>query len=105
MPLEIIPSVDLRGGRVVRLKQGDYGQQINYDIDPVDVAKSYQDAGATWFHIVDLDGAKNGKPAQTELIEAMLAATGLKVQVGGGIRSTEDIQRLLEAGAARVVVG
>jgi phosphoribosylformimino-5-aminoimidazole carboxamide ribotide isomerase len=105
MALEIIPSVDLRHGRVVRLKQGDYGQQINYDVDPVDVAKNYQDAGATWFHIVDLDGAKEGRPVQTKLIERIIAATGMKVQVGGGIRSAEDIQTLIEAGASRIVLG
>jgi phosphoribosylformimino-5-aminoimidazole carboxamide ribotide isomerase len=105
MSLEIVPSVDLRNGRVVRLKQGDYGRQINYDVDPVETAKAYRDAGATWFHIIDLDGAKEGKPAQTPLIEKMIAASGLKVQAGGGIRSTEDIQQLLDAGASRVVVG
>jgi phosphoribosylformimino-5-aminoimidazole carboxamide ribotide isomerase len=103
--LQIIPSVDLRSGRVVRLKQGDYGRQINYDVDPLDVAKKYQDAGATWFHIVDLDGAKEGRPVQTELIEKIISTTGLQVQVGGGIRTAEDIQRLLEAGAKRVVLG
>lgn len=105
MPLEILPSVDLRHGRVVRLKQGDYGQQINYDVDPIDVAKAYQDAGATWFHVVDLDGAKEGRPVQTALIEKIITSTKLRVQVGGGIRATEDITRLLEAGASRVVVG
>ena len=105
MPLEIIPSVDLRQGRVVRLKQGDYGRQINYDVDPIDVAKTYQDAGATWFHIVDLDGAKEGRPVQSDLIDKIIRATGMRVQVGGGIRTTEDIQRLLTAGAERVVVG
>ncbi|HEX2971220.1 MAG TPA: 1-(5-phosphoribosyl)-5-[(5-phosphoribosylamino)methylideneamino]imidazole-4-carboxamide isomerase [Tepidisphaeraceae bacterium] len=105
MALVIVPSVDLRGGRVVRLKQGDYGQQINYDVDPIEVARSYAAAGATWMHIVDLDGAKEGRPVQTELISRMIQASGLKVQVGGGIRATEDIRRLLEAGAARVVVG
>lgn len=105
MSLQIIPSVDLRAGRVVRLKQGDYGRQINYDVDPIDVAKNYQDAGALWFHIVDLDGAKEGRPVQTALIEKIIAATGLSVQVGGGIRTAEDIQRLLEAGAKRIVLG
>ena len=103
--LQVIPSVDLRGGKVVRLKQGDYGRQINYDVDPVDTARAYRDAGAEWFHVVDLDGAKEGRPAQTPLIEKMIAASGMKVEVGGGIRSTEDIRRLLDAGAARVVVG
>ena len=105
MSLVIVPSVDLRGGRVVRLKQGDYGQQINYDVDPIEVARSYAAAGAEWMHIVDLDGAKEGRPAQTDLMARMIAASGLKVQVGGGIRAREDIQRLLDAGASRVVVG
>ena len=105
MSLEVIPSVDLRAGRVVRLKQGDYGRQINYDVDPVETAKAYRDAGATWFHIVDLDGAKEGRPAQTDLIQQMIAASGMRVEVGGGIRSTDDIRRLLDAGANRVVVG
>jgi phosphoribosylformimino-5-aminoimidazole carboxamide ribotide isomerase len=104
-PLVIVPSVDLRGGKVVRLKQGDYGRQINYDVDPVETAKAYRDAGATWFHIVDLDGAKEGKPAQTALIERMIAASGMKVQVGGGIRTADDVSRLLQAGASRVVLG
>jgi phosphoribosylformimino-5-aminoimidazole carboxamide ribotide isomerase len=103
--LEIVPSVDLRGGQVVRLKQGDYGRQVNYAVDPIATARSFADAGARWMHIVDLDGAKEGRPVQTDLISKMIAATGLKVQVGGGIRSTEDIQRLLDAGATRVVVG
>src|SRR5437879_53824 len=105
MPLQIIPSVDLRAGRVVRLKQGDYGRQITYDVDPLDAARSYQQAGAAWFHVVDLDGAKEGRPAQTALIEQIIAATGMSVQVGGGVRSTDDVRRLLDAGAARVVVG
>jgi phosphoribosylformimino-5-aminoimidazole carboxamide ribotide isomerase len=105
MPLQIIPSIDLRHGKVVRLKQGDYGRQINYDLDPIVTAQGFQNAGAEWFHIVDLDGAKQGKPVQTPLIQSIIAATGLKVQVGGGIRSTEDMRHLLKAGASRVVVG
>ena len=105
MPIEIVPSIDLRGGRVVRLKQGDYGQQINYDVDPRDTARSFREAGATWMHVVDLDGAKEGRPAQTALIGEVVRASGLRVQVGGGVRSTEDVRRLLDGGAARVVVG
>jgi phosphoribosylformimino-5-aminoimidazole carboxamide ribotide isomerase len=103
--LEIVPSIDLRGGRVVRLKQGDYARQLDYDLDPVDTAKRFADAGATWFHIVDLDGAKEGRPVQTDLIAKLIAATGMRVQVGGGVRATADVTRLLDAGAARVVVG
>jgi phosphoribosylformimino-5-aminoimidazole carboxamide ribotide isomerase len=105
MPLQIIPSIDLRHGKVVRLKQGDYGRQINYDLDPIATAKGFQNAGATWFHIVDLDGAKQGKPVQTALIGDIIAATGLKVQVGGGIRMVEDIEGYLHAGASRIVLG
>ena len=105
MPLIVVPSVDLRNNAVVRLKQGDYDRQIIYAVDPIDVALSYAKAGAEWMHIVDLDGAKEGRPVQTELIARMMRASGLKVQVGGGVRSTEDIRRLLEAGATRVVVG
>jgi phosphoribosylformimino-5-aminoimidazole carboxamide ribotide isomerase len=103
--MEILPSVDLRGGRVIRLKQGDYAQQINYAVDPLDTARSFRDAGAAWMHVVDLDGAKEGGPVQTDLIEKMIVASGLKVEVGGGIRTAEDIRRLLEAGAERVVLG
>jgi phosphoribosylformimino-5-aminoimidazole carboxamide ribotide isomerase len=105
MPLEIIPSIDLRGGRVVRLKQGDYARQLNYDVDPIDTAKSFADAGARWMHIVDLDGAKEGRPMQHELIGRVVKASGLRVEVGGGVRSTDDIRQLLAAGAQRVVVG
>jgi phosphoribosylformimino-5-aminoimidazole carboxamide ribotide isomerase len=105
MPIQIVPSIDLRGGRVVRLKQGDYGQQINYDVDPRDTARSFKEAGAAWMHVVDLDGAKEGRPVQTDLIGEVVKASGLNVQVGGGVRSTDDVRRLLDAGAARVVVG
>jgi len=105
MPLVIVPSVDLRGGRVVRLKQGDYGRQITYDVDPIDTIKSFAAAGANWTHIVDLDGAKEGRPAQTDLIRRMIVASGLNVEVGGGIRGIDDIRRLLDAGGKRVVVG
>ena len=101
----IVPSVDLRNGQVVRLKQGDYARQVTYDVDPLKTAQSFASAGAAWMHVVDLDGAKEGRPVQTELITRMIIASGLKVQVGGGIRSDDDIRRLLEAGAARVVVG
>lgn len=105
MPLEILPSIDLRGGRVVRLKQGDYGRQVNYDVGPLDTARSFADAGAAWMHVVDLDGAKEGRPVQTQLISELIGATDLRVEVGGGVRSTDDITRLLDAGASRVVVG
>jgi phosphoribosylformimino-5-aminoimidazole carboxamide ribotide isomerase len=103
--MQIVPSIDLRNGQVVRLKQGDYGQQITYDLDPADVARSFAAAGATWMHIVDLDGAREGRPVQTELIARIAAASGLQVQVGGGIRTEADIDALRQAGVARVVIG
>ncbi len=102
---QVVPSIDLRGGKVVRLQQGDYARQLDYDLDPVKTAQSFESAGAQWMHIVDLDGAKQGAVAQTELIARVIASTKMKVQVGGGVRSTADVRRLLDAGAARVVVG
>jgi len=105
MAIQIVPSIDLRGGRVVRLKQGDYGRQVTYDVDPFATARAFADAGAQWMHVVDLDGAKEGRPAQTALIADVIRATDLKVEVGGGVRTTDDVRRLLDAGAARVVVG
>src|SRR5262245_57368079 len=103
--LTIIPSIDLRSGRVVRLKQGDYAQQLNYHVNPTGCARSFEHAGATWVHIVDLDGAKQGTPVQVDLIGRIIESVNIKVEVGGGVRSTEDVQRLLDAGASRVVVG
>jgi phosphoribosylformimino-5-aminoimidazole carboxamide ribotide isomerase len=103
--LTVIPSIDLRGGKVVRLKQGDYAQQLNYDVDPIATAKSFVDAGAKWMHVVDLDGAKEGSPQQVELIAKIINSVKINVEVGGGVRSTEDVRRLIHAGAARVVVG
>jgi len=105
MSLVIIPSIDLRAGRVVRLRQGDYGRQISYDVDPIETARSFAAAGAAWMHIVDLDGAKEGRPMQTELIARIIQSSGLKVEVGGGIRDSEHIQAQIDAGASRVVVG
>ena len=105
MPIEIVPSIDLRGGRVVRLQQGDYGRQVTYDVDPFETARSFREAGARWMHVVDLDGAREGRTAQAKLISDVVRAAGLRVQVGGGVRTTDDVRRLLDAGAARVVVG
>jgi len=105
MALEVVPSIDLRNGQVVRLKQGDYAQQLNYAVDPCETARGFRDAGAMWMHIVDLDGAKEGRVVQTKLIAQIIRESKLKVQVGGGVRSTADIGQLLDAGATRVVVG
>lgn len=105
MPLTIIPSIDLRAGKVVRLQQGDFTRQLDYDLDPLDTAKSFAAAGATIMHVVDLDGAKAGQVAQPELIGRIAREAGIVVQAGGGVRSTDDVRALLESGVARVVVG
>lgn len=105
MSFRIYPSIDLRNGLVVRLKQGDFAQQTDYPVDPIAQAQSYAHAGATIMHLVDLDGAKAGKVVQTELIEKIIRHAGIPVQVGGGVRSTEDVESLLSLGAARVVIG
>lgn len=101
----IIPAIDLRAGRVVRLKQGDYAQETRYGFDACTLAADYADAGATWLHLVDLDGARSGAFENLRVIEKIAAAERLAVQAGGGVREEDDVQRLLDAGVARVVVG
>jgi phosphoribosylformimino-5-aminoimidazole carboxamide ribotide isomerase len=103
----IIPSIDLRGGKVVRLQQGDYGRQLDYDVDAIATARSFAEAGAKWVHVVDLDGAKEGRIMQTESIGQIGRAIAgkAKLQCGGGVRSVADITALLASGAQRVVVG
>lgn len=101
----VIPSIDLRGGRVVRLKQGDYARQLNYDVDALATARAFAAAGAAWLHVVDLDGAKEGRPTQTDLIRQLTRLAGLSVQVGGGIREKTHVDLLLQSGAQRVVIG
>ena len=100
----LYPSIDLRDGRVVRLRQGDYSQQTSYRVDPLRLAQDYAAAGAAWLHVVDLDGARAGNLANFRLIEA-LAGTAIQLQAGGGVRTEDDVQRLFDAGVARVVVG
>ena len=104
MTFAVIPAIDLRGGRVVRLKQGDYAQQTTYSDDPRTVARRYAEAGARWLHLVDLDGARSGKLDNLAVIEAIVC-DGMQVQAGGGVREEADLQRLLDAGVTRVVVG
>ncbi|MGY3264350.1 1-(5-phosphoribosyl)-5-[(5-phosphoribosylamino)methylideneamino]imidazole-4-carboxamide isomerase [Lysobacter sp. HA35] len=101
----VYPAIDVREGRVVRLKQGNYAQETRYADDPLAVAQRYGDAGATWLHLIDLDAARDGGYSIGDLLTRIRAATGLRVQTGGGVRSVDDVQRLLDAGADRVVVG
>jgi phosphoribosylformimino-5-aminoimidazole carboxamide ribotide isomerase len=105
MKLTIIPSIDLRNGQVVRLRQGDYAQQLNYAVDPAETARAFAAAGAQWVHIVDLDGAKEGRVVQDALIRTIITGVAVNVEVGGGVRSTDDVKRLMDAGARRVVIG
>ena len=101
----IIPAIDLVGGKCVRLIQGQYHRQITYEDDPVKQAKDFISAGAEWLHIVDLEGAKIGKPVNTESIAAIAALGKLKIEVGGGIRDEVSIQQLLDLGVNRVIIG
>jgi phosphoribosylformimino-5-aminoimidazole carboxamide ribotide isomerase len=104
MTFEVIPAIDLRDGRVVRLKQGDYAQQTTYAADPRELAQRYADAGARWLHLVDLDGARSGNLENIAVIQS-IAASGMQIQAGGGVRSADDLQRLFDAGVQRVVLG
>jgi len=99
------PAIDLRAGHVVRLRQGDYAQETRYPDSPQATAEAYAQAGATWLHLVDLDAARAGGYTLAPLLRSITAATGLNVQTGGGVRSERDVEAILEAGAARVVVG
>lgn len=101
----LFPSIDLRGGQVVRLAQGDYDRQTSYPVDPVAQARHFAEAGASWVHVVDLDGARSGTMAHLDVIGDICAAGQLKVEVGGGVRSQRVIDQLLAAGVDRVVLG
>lgn len=102
--MQLIPAIDLRDGRCVRLLKGDFAQETRYDVDPVTLAAEYAALGARWLHVVDLDGAKRGSPANLALIERMRAAAGVKVQLGGGVRTRTSLEQVL-AVAGRVVIG
>lgn len=102
--MEVIPAIDIRGGRCVRLRQGDYDAETVFDDDPVAAARRWVEVGAERLHVVDLDGAKSGEPVHASLV-ARIAALGVPTQVGGGIRSAETVERYLAAGLSRVVLG
>jgi phosphoribosylformimino-5-aminoimidazole carboxamide ribotide isomerase len=105
MSFTVYPAIDVRGGKVVRLRQGDYGDETRYGDDPLAFARKHAGAGAAWLHLVDLDAAKAGGYTLQPLLRDIAANTGLQVQTGGGVRSNGDVAALLDAGAARVVVG
>jgi len=103
--MEIIPAVDIRGGRCVRLYQGDYAQETVFDEDPVTAALTWCSQGAQWLHIVDLDGAAAGEPQNVGVAEEIIKQTGLLVELGGGIRQEEVAKKLLRQGVSRIVLG
>ena len=105
MSFVLYPAIDIREGRVVRLRQGDYAAETRYADDPLTVAKRYVEAGAEWLHLVDLDAAKHGGWSLGPLVDAIRRDTTLKVQTGGGVREAEDVVAILVSGASRVVVG
>ncbi|HEX6666837.1 MAG TPA: 1-(5-phosphoribosyl)-5-[(5-phosphoribosylamino)methylideneamino]imidazole-4-carboxamide isomerase [Solirubrobacterales bacterium] len=101
----LYPAIDIRGGKAVRLLEGDYERETTYDADPVDAAKRWADEGAEFLHVVDLDGAKAGEPRNLDAVHRIAAAVECPIQVGGGLRNPASVALLLEAGAARVVIG
>src|SRR5207237_6716106 len=103
--MQIIPAIDLRGGRCVRLRQGDYGQETVFGDDPAALARRWVDRGATFLHLVDLDGAREGHPVNGASVRRIVEAAGVPCQLGGGLRSEADIEQALGWGVRRVVLG
>jgi phosphoribosylformimino-5-aminoimidazole carboxamide ribotide isomerase len=103
----LLPAIDLRGGLVVRLAEGDFARETAYDTDPAELAQAFEASGARWIHIVDLDGARDGARRQTETVARIVAAVGdgVRCEVAGGLRDEEAVAAVLDAGAARAVVG
>lgn len=105
MSFIVYPALDIREGRVVRLRQGDYAQETRYGDDPLPRAQAFAAQGAQWMHLVDLDAARAGGYTLAPLLAQVRAQAGLQVQTGGGVRARDDVARILDAGASRVVVG
>jgi phosphoribosylformimino-5-aminoimidazole carboxamide ribotide isomerase len=101
----LLPAVDIRDGRAVRLRQGDFSDETVYSDDPFEAARSFVEAGARFLHVVDLDGARQGEPVNLHHVERIAGELGVPVELGGGLRSIASIRRALGAGAARVVLG
>ncbi len=103
--MDVLPAIDLIDGKCVRLVQGEYDKQITYRDNPTDQAKEFQDFGADWLHVIDLDGAKAGEPINLEAIRDIASNTNLKIEVGGGIRDEAAIASLLDTGITRLIIG
>ena len=103
--MKIFPAIDLYGGKAVRLYKGDYAQMTVYSDDPVSVARDFERQGAKYIHVVDLEGAKIGKPAHLDVVERIAKETDLFIEIGGGIRDMETVEKYLSVGANRVILG
>jgi phosphoribosylformimino-5-aminoimidazole carboxamide ribotide isomerase len=103
--VDLFPAIDLRGGKCVRLVQGDYARETVYGGDPVAMAEEFEAAGAPWVHVVDLDAARTGRPENREVVAAIAAAVSVPVQTGGGVRDEFSAEALLASGVRRVVIG
>ena len=101
----LYPAIDIRGGRAVRLIQGDYERETAYDDDPVVAAKRWADGGARWLHVVDLDGAKAGEPVNLGQVRRIVASVGIPIQLGGGLRDSKKVEEAISSGVERVVLG
>ncbi|HET8912265.1 MAG TPA: 1-(5-phosphoribosyl)-5-[(5-phosphoribosylamino)methylideneamino]imidazole-4-carboxamide isomerase [Ktedonobacteraceae bacterium] len=101
----IFPAIDIKDGQCVRLFQGDYDQVTTYGADPVEVALRWQASGASWLHLVDLDGARAGYPVNLDLVRRIRAATSLRIELGGGVRRLEHLEQMLDTGIERVILG
>ena len=103
--MRIFPAIDLYGGKAVRLYKGDYAQMTVYNDNPVEVAKDFVRLGAKYIHVVDLEGAKIGKPAHLEVVKQIAESTDLFIEIGGGIRNMDTVDQYLSVGASRVILG
>lgn len=103
--MQIYPAIDLRGGQCVRLRQGDYAQETVFGADPAAMARQWVEQGATYLHLVDLDGAREGRPVNGASVRAIVEASGVPCQLGGGLRTRAQIAEALAWGVARVVIG
>ncbi len=104
--MQLYPAIDIRGGKCVRLRQGDYNNETIFGDDPVEMALRWKSEGAEWLHLVDLDGAKEGRPVNHEIVKRIVRETGIPCQMGGGIRSEDNIRMAIEdIGLTRVIIG
>ena len=103
--MQLLPAIDIRGGKCVRLRQGDYNQETVFNENPATAALTWYSQGARWLHIIDLDGAVTGRPRNMEVVEELIKESGLLIELGGGIRQKEVAEKLLNHGVSRIILG